>query len=119
VKAANSLWICIRFLFGLVGFFICIGSGINALANNYSVLPMLLLSAVGLLMMLFGVGRWGQWHYLWVFGSMPFFLIVLPWFFFEMTNSVMPAPLAFVPAIIVPFIILRSVRKFYSKRNAQ
>jgi hypothetical protein len=116
----GRIWIGVRFvLFGLTGFYICIMSGIFALdkpAEFYFLLP---LSVLGLLMMLFGVGRWGQWRYLLVFGSMPVCLLVLPWLYYEATSSVVAAPLPFIGALVVPFFVLVPVRRFYQSQAAQ
>jgi hypothetical protein len=116
----GRIWIGIRFIvFGLVGFYLCILSGIFALDKPVEFFLMLPLSALGLLMMLFGVGCWGQWRYLWVFGSMPICLLVLPWLYFEATDSVMATPFPFISALVVPFIVLVPVRRFYQSRDTQ
>src|ERR1043166_5045005 len=75
----QKIWIAARFvLFGFTGFWVMLGFSVAfALRvfehDQHTVSPFLCvpLSFIGALMMLFGVGEWRQWAYLWVFLSIP------------------------------------------------
>jgi hypothetical protein len=79
---AKIAWVALRFvIFGLGGFFLLIFFSIEFMAgvrtHPFAAIIPLLVALAGALMMLFGVGEWGRWAYLWVFLSIPiaFFLI--------------------------------------------
>jgi hypothetical protein len=89
--AKNSLlrtvWIAPRFiLFGVFGFVVMFVAFIALLERLTSIRPikgfllplgMIVVSGLGALMMLLGVGEWGRWGYLFVFLSMPVSLLLL------------------------------------------
>src|SRR6266850_1516430 len=88
--AWKKLWIVERFImFGVGGFLLLMISWL-ALVLRFSSPPetianpflAFLLALFGALMMLFGVGEWGRWAYLWVFVSTPLMVslfLVIPW----------------------------------------
>ncbi len=90
LDAWKKLWIAVRFIvFGVGGFLLLIINWL-ALVLRFSSPPetmmnpflAFLLVLVGALMMLFGVGEWGRWAYLWVFVSAPLMVslfLVIPW----------------------------------------
>jgi len=81
----QKVWIAVRFvLFGFIGFWVMLGfSVVFALRvfehDQHTVSPFLSvpLSFIGALMMLYGVGEWRRWAYLWVFLSIPISLCLL------------------------------------------
>jgi len=83
--ALQEAWLVIRFIvFGFGGFGVECLSWLSLLfafgspgERWLSPLIALALSVVGALMMLYGVGHWGRWAYLWVFFSIPLFLTPL------------------------------------------
>src|SRR6266487_2727125 len=75
----QKAWIAARFvLFGLIGFWVMLGFTVafalrvfdhdQHTVSSFLSLP---LAVVGAVMMLYGVGEWGRWAYLWVFLSIP------------------------------------------------
>ena len=83
---ARIAWVALRFvLFGLGGFGLLIFFSIEFMAgvrshdSHLSFGPLLALPTAlsGALMMLFGVGEWGRWAYLWVILSIPITLCVV------------------------------------------
>jgi hypothetical protein len=101
-------WISLLFAFGAPG------------ERWLSPLVSLVLSLVGALMMLYGVGYWGRWAYLWVFFSIP--LVITPlgllasrypgadWLF-------APPVLMLLVAVTMPVSYLL-VRIYYKRREA-
>lgn len=80
----QRIWIAFRFiLFGIGGFMVLLCSSVFLIAqiaghnsefiSPFFLLPLLLVGAV---MMLYGVGEWGRWAYLWVFLSFPISLAI-------------------------------------------
>jgi hypothetical protein len=82
----TKLWIAVRFvLFGVGGFWLMILAWVHFLDHftNHRVgslwqLVFLPMGFIGAVLMLYGVGEWGRWAYLWVFLSIP--LSMLLWF---------------------------------------
>jgi peptidoglycan/LPS O-acetylase OafA/YrhL len=117
---AGRVWIVVRFIvFGVVGFFVCMFSGLYAPENMESFFKLVPVAVAGCLMMLFGVGRWGQWGYLLAFGSMPFCLMVSPWLYHQLTGTAIASPLPFTVFVVMPFIVLVPVRRYYKNRDVQ
>jgi len=89
--AENSLrrngWIAVRFIvFGVFGFVVMIFAFVMLVdqltpvhhADGYlAPLGLIEVSGLGAVMMLFGVGEWGRWGYLFVFLSFPVSLLLL------------------------------------------
>ena len=82
---AQRAWIAARFvLFGFVGFwvmlFFTVAFAVRVFEHDKQFISPFLsvpLALSGALMMLYGVGEWGHWAYLWVFLSIPFSLCLL------------------------------------------
>ena len=75
---------------------------------------------LGLLMMWFGVGLWGKWGYLFVFGSPLFALFVLPGLVhLIIQNEPLEVLLFFVFLFSSPFIVLVPVRRYYQNRSVR
>jgi hypothetical protein len=82
----KTAWIALRFvLFGLGGLWLLIIFSFELIAGVHpqpatvtSISPLLALpiALAGALMMLFAVGAWGQWAYLWVILSIPITLLL-------------------------------------------
>jgi len=81
----QKAWIAARFvLFGFIGFWVMLGFTVefalrvfehgSHCISRFLSLP---LALVGAVMMLYGVGEWGRWAYLWVFLSIPISLCLL------------------------------------------
>jgi hypothetical protein len=81
----QKAWIATRFvLFGFVGFWVMLGFTVafasRVLGHDpHFISPFLSLplALAGAVMVLYGVGEWGRWAYLWVFLSMPISLCLL------------------------------------------
>src|SRR5262249_46809348 len=81
------VWIVLRFVvFGVFGFlvmcfaFVALADQLTSIhrEKGYFVpLGLIALGGLGALMMLFGVGEWGRWHFLFVFLSIPTSMSVL------------------------------------------
>jgi len=112
----SKLWIAVRFVcFGISGLLLFfVAAFAVALPNEIGINRSLamLLFVVGLLMLLYGVGLWGQWGYALVFLSFPLGAVIfsaIP--IFDDKSS---------PALgggIVAFITYYFVRQMYQKRN--
>ena len=115
------LWIAIRFVvFGVRGFLLLMFCWIalldeafahgERLLNPFLALP---LGLSGALMMLFGVGEWGRWAYMWVFLSTPLafsFLLLFPNAGLGKESGVLVCTLAFLVSYML-------VRRYYRRRN--
>ena len=126
-----KIWVAIRFIvFGIGGFIAVWISWLSLLSafdppgvrwlSPYVAAP---LSLVGALMMLYGVGQWGRWAYLWVFLSVPIVASPLGW-----VSATYPAPaLDFIfakPLILVGFplpmvVSYLFVRRYYRRGDMQ
>ena len=81
-----KIWIGVRFvLFGVGGFWLMILAWVQFLDNfttprlgSIWELVFLPVGFIGAVLMLYGVGEWGRWAYIWVFLSIP--LSMLLWF---------------------------------------
>src|SRR5258708_8953466 len=123
--AENSLLrnvlIAVRFIvFGVFGFVVMIFAFVTLVdqltsvrhANGYLVpLGLIAVSGLGAVMMLFGVGEWGRWGYLFVFLSFPVSLLLL----FLLPHAGKDAG-AIVPTLasVGTYIV---VRTYYSRRK--
>jgi hypothetical protein len=84
-SAGRKAWHALRFiLFGLPGFCVMLYSAVALFGRFYDrdlhfISPFLSLPLmiIGALLMLYGVGEWKRWAYLWVFLSIPASLCVL------------------------------------------
>jgi len=81
----QKVWIAVRFvLFGFVGLWVMLAFTVafalrvfdyeQHIVSPFLSLP---LALVGALMILYGVGEWGRWAYLWVFLAIPISLCLL------------------------------------------
>lgn len=83
----RNVWIAVRFIvFGVFGFVVMFFAFVMLVDRLTSVhhvdgylvpLGLIVVSGLGALMMLFGVGEWGRWGYLFVFLSLPVSLLFL------------------------------------------
>jgi len=114
------LWIAVRFVvFGMGGFLLMLACWVNfieRLTNKYehSVWPLVLapLTVMGAVLMLYGVGEWGRWIYLWVFLSLPLSMLLLFLPFYphdKMSGALTPAAVGLVAYILA--------RRHYSNRR--
>jgi len=118
-KMLQKIWVAVKFVcFGVGGFFLLLFSSFT-LVDWFTppwqrhTIPYLAfaLAAAGALMMLFGVGEWGRWAYLWVFLSVPLAVFLL---------SVTPSDkgtgiLIFAVPLTISCI---AVRAYYRRRGA-
>jgi hypothetical protein len=119
-KVGTKLWIGLRFvLFGLVGLWVMLLSSISFFLRVFGhergfVSPVLSLPAavVGAAMMLYGVGEWKRWAYLWVFLSIPISLFLSEMIPGTQSDKVLPA----IIAAIVAVCSCAAVRAYYSTR---
>jgi hypothetical protein len=118
----QKVWVTVRFvLFGMIGLyglffftiaFFCqfLGAGCEGIINPW------LLLAIGCaspLMILYGVGEWGRWAYIWVPLSLPFSL------WFMMSSHLFPYDKEF-PVIGVAVAMITTyaiVRMYYRRQN--
>ena len=119
---AEKAWIAMRFIvFGVGGFVLMFISGIMLVLvlkpqnKTIAMSPLLSLplAVSGSLMMLYGVGEWGRWAYLWVFLSIPLsfsFLSVLP----SAWNS---KDLGVLFPAIAATVSYGFIRRFYRQRD--
>jgi lysylphosphatidylglycerol synthetase-like protein (DUF2156 family) len=116
----QMLWIGIRFvLFGLVGFCLMLVSSFSFMVAVFAhrrefISPFLSLPliVIGALMMLYGVGEWRRWGYLWVFLSIPISLCLL----FLIPAAGSDKGLSLIVAAIAAFISYVVARAHYSPR---
>lgn len=121
----QKAWIAARFvLFGVVGllvmtlslfvFVIQLFEGVHHIPSFVLSLP---LSVVGGLMILYGVGEWGRWAYIWVFLSIPISLglVALLASRVSAVNHNAGLPLIFVA--VVAFLTYGEVRAYYNRRT--
>jgi hypothetical protein len=120
---ANKEWIAIRFIvFGVGGFMLMFISWLMLFVfvfepenTSFAMSPLLSLplGVSGSLMMLYGVGEWGRWVYLFVFLSIPLSFSLL---------SMLPSnwnskDLGLLFPAIAATISYGVVRRFYQRRN--
>ena len=129
LDAWKKLWIAVRFIVFEVGGFLLLIINWLALVLRFSfpretmMNPFLafLLVFVGALMMLFGVGEWGRWAYLWVFVSTPLIVslfLVIPWPKWRdnlNSGSKETGVLLFALPFVVSYI---AVRRYYRHHDA-
>jgi hypothetical protein len=124
-----KIWIAIRFIFfGVGGVWISLLSIMLMLdppgerwLSPYVAAP---LSLVGALMMLYGCGQWGRWHYLWVFLSMPItitalFVVTTRFPNSQFLDSIWAKPLAiiwFVAPLPVTYLVVKGL---YRRKDAR
>ena len=115
----QKAWIAARFvLFGLLGFWVMLGFTV-AFASRVSghdphlISPFLSLplALVGAVMMLYGVGEWGRWAYLWVFLSMPISL----WLLLLVPGAWDSIGLPLIVAALAAFFSNAGVQIYYSR----
>ena len=115
----QRVWVAVRFvLFGIGGFWAMLGFTIAfALRlmehDQHMISPWLSLplACVGALMMLYGVGEWGRWAYLWVFLSIPISLCLL--LLIPGTGSSKELPV--IVAAAAAFVSYGAVRAYYGR----
>jgi len=128
--AWKKLWIVERFImFGVGGFLLLMISWL-ALVLRFSSPPetianpflAFLLALFGALMMLFGVGEWGRWAYLWVFVSTPLMVslfLVIPWPKW-LANLNLGGKETGVLLFALPFVVSYfAVRRYYRRLDAK
>jgi hypothetical protein len=125
---SKKVWIFVRFIvFGVGGFLFMMVFSVEfiqrALEHNLSLLPVplnpflslaLAIACAGL--MLFGVGEWGRWAYLWVFLSIPLSLsalLLLP------TSYLNDKVTAVLVTALPPIGIYLIVRRYYRHHDAR
>jgi len=119
-SVGQKAWIAFRFmLFGFVAFWVMLYSttALTQLVfgrDQHFIAPLLSLPliTIGALLMLYGVGEWRRWAYLWVFFSIPasFCLVVL---ILPRTGSKV------LPVIVIAaaaFAVHARVRAYYARR---
>jgi hypothetical protein len=117
----RTLWIALRFIvFGLFGFVVMLSSFVALVDRLTSIhhetgylipLGLIAVCSLGAVMMLFGVGEWGRWGYLFVFLTIPISLLLL--FLFPHAGKgvgVLVPSLALVGTYI-------TVRAYYARRK--
>ena len=115
-------WAALRFvLFGLGGFFLLIFFSLEFMAIvlphgshpvALSTLLALPIALSGALMMLFGVGEWGRWAYLWVILSIPITLCVV--------STILPGDKGLAVGLAIAITASAShaaVRAYYRRRK--
>ena len=120
-RADNVLWIASRFIvFGIGGFLVmlvCWATFLGRVTGGhaFSLSPLLSvpLTVLGAVAMLFGVGEWGRWAYLFVFLSIP--LSMCLWFLpmFEHAGKEFGVTVPAVAALITYSL----ARQYYSRRK--
>ena len=117
----GKVWIAFRFLmFGVFGFVVMFVAFVALIGRLTSInhekglvasLGLIVVCGLGAVMMLFGVGEWGRWGYLFVFLSIPVSLLLL--FLMPHTGKEI--------GVIVPTLALVgtyiAVRVFYARRK--
>lgn len=115
-------WVGVRFiLFGCVGLYLMLFGSIAFILlvfehGPHLISPFLFLSLplafIGAVMILYGVGEWGHWAYLWVFLSIPislFLLLLIP-------GGGDDKGLPVVVAAVAAFATYAGVRAYYARR---
>ena len=118
-SAGRKVWHALRFiLFGVPGFCVMLYSAVALFDRFYDrhhqfISPFLSLPLmiIGALLMLYGVGEWRRWAYLWVFLSIPASLCVL-FVIPGIGSKVLPVLVIAVAA----FTIHARVRAYYARR---
>jgi hypothetical protein len=116
----RKVWIGVRFvLFGFVGFLVMLYSSVSLMltvferqSEIFSPFLSAPLTVVGALMMVYGVGEWKRWAYVWVFLSIPislFLLILIP-------GAGNDKGLPVVVAAVATFGSYAAVRAYYARR---
>ena len=111
----QKIWIAVRFvLFGFLASGSCSVSRWHLRSVSLSTVSPFLsvpLSFIGALMMLFGVGEWRRWAYLWVFLSIPISFCLL-----ALIPGTGSKELPVVVAAIAAFGSYGIVRTYYARR---
>jgi len=114
----QRLWVAARFLvFGIGGFWLmmisCLGMiDVNVRGERWAG-PFLLvpLGFAGAFSMLFGVGEWRRWAYLWVFFSVPIGILAT-----ALVGSKEMGVVAFATPMVVSYAL---VRLYYRRRDSR
>jgi hypothetical protein len=120
----RTIWIAVRFIvFGVGGFVLLTVCWLALLLrvleqpDNFLsprlAIPLILLAAF---MILFGVGEWGRWAYLWVFLSTPLAVSVLLLLHQPNWGGKDLGVLRFCAPLVVSYFL---VRRYYRERDAQ
>ena len=116
----NKVWIGVRFvLFGFVGFWVMLYSSVSLMltvferqSEIFSPFLSAPLTVVGALMMVYGVGEWKRWAYVWVFLSIPVSLFLL----FLIPGTSHDKGLLVIFAAAAAFGSYAVVRTYYARR---
>jgi hypothetical protein len=116
----RKAWIVVRFvLFGCLGLYVVFVFTVAFVAQVFyqdrdSITPFLSLplAFVGLFMMLYGVGEWRRWAYLWVFLSMPISLCL----FLLIPGAGNDKGSPVIIAAVTAFATYAGVRAYYARR---
>ena len=126
-KAVYKLWIATRFIvFGVGGFVLLIVCWIGLVSRmddprEQFLHPAIALPLVlaGALMILFGVGEWGRWAYLWVFISTPLVVSVMLLFpDSKWGNSKEAGVLIISLPMILSYLVVRQYYRWLDAKNA-
>ena len=122
-KVIYKAWIALRFIvFGVGGFLLLMVCWLALVVRVFNpqerflhpavALPLVLVGAV---MILFGVGEWGRWAYLWVFLSTPLVVSVFLLLPSSQWGGKEGGFLIFGLPLVVSYVI---VRRYYRRRDA-
>jgi hypothetical protein len=117
----KKVWIGLRFvLFGFIGFWVMLYSSVSLMlrvferqSEMFSPFLSAPLTVVGALMMLYGVGEWKRWAYVWVFLSIPISLFLL----FLIPGTSHDKGLPVILAAIAAFGSYAAVRTYYARKG--
>lgn len=133
-KSAGKIWITIRFIvFGVGGFlavlfswmFLVLGVVDPTIERWHSLHVAAPLGVVGslagALMILFGVGQWGRWAYLWVFVSVPLAISPLGMLAsrYPRFDSLFAKPVLLVLIVLPMPVSYLLVREYYQRRESK
>jgi len=119
-SGGQRLWVAARFvIFGIGGLWLMLVCWVSLLDVGIQperwrwVSPLLLLPGgfAGALSILFGVGEWRRWAYLWVFVSMPIGALVM-----TLANSKEMGVVALATPMVTSYAL---VRLYYQRRDAR
>ena len=118
-KRQTKVWLALRFiLFGFPGFWVMLycamvffGHFFESNQDFISPFLSLPLSVIGALSMLYGVGEWGRWAYLWVFYSIPASLCLLIWILPGTGSKLLPV----IVVAAAAFAVHAGVRAYYDR----
>jgi hypothetical protein len=118
VGAGQRLWVATRFVvFGIGGLWLLMISWLGmadvSVRGERWASPFLLvpLGLVGAFAILFGVGEWRRWAYLWVFVSIPIGILVM-----ALADSKEMGVVAFATPMVVSYALLKL---YYRRRDAR